>query len=453
MKDIQRKITYKLYPKAKQEEALQETLALHCRVHNTLLEEHIRLYEEEQRSYSFKIMCLDITQWRARSDALAALNAQSLQVTAKRVALGFANFFRRVKDGEEEPGFPRFKSVNRYSGWGYKTYGDGWKLFQPGGKHGKVRLSGIGQIPMRGKGRVSGTPKTAEVMHKAGKWYLSVTYNVTEDAVARPCGTEEAAFDWGVDTLVTLVTGTGNVEVVENPRWLKSRLEEARTLQSEISKGERGAKIKAGYDPNEKLPKGARLKLSNELKKMKRAFSALTSKVARQRKDFYHKLTAKLVSRFGRIGTEELAVRNMTKKPEAKENPDKPGEYLPNGKAAKAGLNRSILDAAPSMFLNMLRIKAEEAGSWLSMADTKKLKPTQRCHVCGALVKKKLSERTHRCSCGCVCGRDENAARTILRWMIEGFWWLGTDHAVLTHSLDQMPIPLAMVIETPPIPA
>ncbi|MDA8094351.1 MAG: hypothetical protein M0T84_10660, partial [Betaproteobacteria bacterium] len=39
---------------------------------------------------------------------------------------------------------------------------------------------------------------------------------------------------------------------------------------------------------------------------------------------------------------------------------------------------------------------------------------------------KDLSEREHRCSCGCHCGRDENAAKTLLRWLLEGDFWLGT---------------------------
>lgn len=78
------------------------------------------------------------------------------------------------------------------------------------------------------------------------------------------------------------------------------------------------------------------------------------------------------------------------------------------------------------MLIGMLRTKAEEAGTWFALANTRKLKPTQRCHRCGEIVKKALSERTHECACGCQCGRDENAAKTILRWMTEGDFWSGT---------------------------
>ncbi|MDD2604644.1 MAG: zinc ribbon domain-containing protein, partial [Desulfobacteraceae bacterium] len=88
--------------------------------------------------------------------------------------------------------------------------------------------------------------------------------------------------------------------------------------------------------------------------------------------------------------------------------------------------NRGILDAAGSKLLGMLRTKAAEAASVFALANTRAVKPTQRCHRCGTLVVKDLSQREHRCACGCVCGRDENAAKTLLRWFCEGNFWPGT---------------------------
>ena len=39
---------------------------------------------------------------------------------------------------------------------------------------------------------------------------------------------------------------------------------------------------------------------------------------------------------------------------------------------------------------------------------------SQNCSSCGAKVKKSLSTRTHKCSCGCELQRDHNAAINIL---------------------------------------
>lgn len=442
---LHRKITYRMYPNASELEALDNWRSLHCRVANTLIEEHRRRYESGEKAYTFSAMCKDLTAWRGYADALRGLNAQSLQVTAKRVALAFDAFFRRLKSGNE-PGYPRFKPVQRFGGWGYKTYGDGWKLLQADGKHGKVRLSGIGEIRIRGKGRFTGTPKTAEVMHKAGKWYLSVTYDVQEESIARQRGSEAAAFDWGLDTLLTIAKADGTLETIDNPRWLKSRLNTIKALQKTVSVEEIKAKAQLGLAADDPLKKGQQLPVSAKLKRLYAQVRSLHGKVARQRHDFYHQVTAQMVSRFAFLGTEELAVKNMSKAPKAKPDTETPGKFLPNGAAAKAGLNRSILDAAPSMLLDMLRTKAAEAASVFALANTREVKPTQRCHSCGALVKKELKDRVHRCTCGCECGRDENAAKTLLRWLLEGDFWSGTGQA---GSAFRAGLPS----ETPPIAA
>lgn len=438
---LQRKITYQMYPNASELEGLGAWLGLHCRVSNTLIEERRRRYEAGEKPYGFSAMCKDLTAWRGQVDSLRALNAQSLQVTAKRVALAFAAFFRRVKSGDE-PGYPRFKPLQRFPGWGYKTYGDGWKLLQADGRHGKVRLSGIGEIRIRGQGRFAGTPKTAEVLRKGGKWYLSVTYDVAEEMVARQRGAEAAAFDWGIDTLLTIAKADGAIESVENPRWLKAKLEAIKTLQRVVSLEEVKAKALLGIAPDEPLKKGQRLPVTGKLKRLYAQVRAIHGKIARQRHDFYHKLTAGLVKRFAFLGSEELAVKNMSRAPKAKPDPDQPGEFLPNGAAVKAGLNRGILDAAPSMLLGMLRTKAAEAASVFALANTREVKPTQRCHRCGTLVKKTLKDRVHRCTCGCECGRDENAAKTLLRWLLEGDFWLGTSQvgpALVAGLLPETP--------------
>jgi len=419
---VQRKISYRLYPNATQELRMGEVLALHCRAYNALLEEHQRRFKAKEPIFGFSAMCKSLTEWRGYADSLKGLNAQSLQVTAKRVALAFDSFFRRVNAGET-PGFPRFKPIQRFGGWGYKTYGDGWKLIQPEGRHGKVRLTGIGEIPMRGQGRFTGTPKTAEVIRKGGKWYLSVTYDVTLEAVSRPVGREAAAFDWGLDTLLTIAKADGSLKEVDNPRWLKAKLDTVKNVSRCISAEEARIRAIRGLESDAPIHPSQR---TSKLNRLRRQLAVIHGKVSRQRKDFYHKLTAELVSRFAFLGTEELAVKNMSKAPKAKPDPAKPGEYLPNGAAQKAGLNRSILDAAPSMLIGMLRTKAAEAASVFAEANTRKVKPTQRCHCCGAIVKKELKDRRHVCACGADCGRDENAAKTLLRWLLEGDFWLGT---------------------------
>jgi len=394
-----RKVTYRLYPNVEQEARLQETLGLHQRLYNTALEERIRVYKETGKGVSFADQCKVLTQWRKAVPALAGLNAQSEQVTLKRLHLAFQHFFRRVKNGET-PGFPRLKNFHRYPGWGYKTHGDGWKLHpsqgaSPGenGAHGKLYLQGVGLVFMRGKARTAGAPVTCEIVHKAGKWYASVTLRV--DAIQRVCGTEMGAFDWGLKEFLTIATPQG-IGTIANPRHLRNQLAELKRLGQEVSRKIRMAQQLSG--------KQRGFPLSANLRKAIQQLARLHAKVARSRKDFMHQTSAWLVRRFGAIATEALDVKNM----------------VHGGGVHKKGLNREIHAAAPATFLKMTRTKAEEAGSWYEEAPTREIKPTQRCHACWKLPdeKKKLSDRTHQCPhCGVTCDRDENAALVLLRWL------------------------------------
>lgn len=376
-----RKVTFRMYPNAAQTERLEELLGLHQRVYNTALEERIRAYRERGESLNYHDQAKALTQWRASVPALAGVNAQSQQNTLKRLDRAFQAFFRRVKAGET-PGFPRFKSIQRYPGWGYNTHGDGWRLHAGlGMQHGHVRLSGVGQVKLRGKARTPGEVKTGEVLHKAGKWYLSVTVECTPQ---RACGDKAAGLDWGLETFATLAETGDRYDSVDNPRFMgKSQRQRLKTLQQAVSR-----------KPN---------KRSHARRKAVQALAAEHSKIANRRKDFLHQTAARLIQHYGLIATEQLNVKNMTA----------------GGGQYKKGLNRSILDTAPSAFLATLKSKAEDAGcEWIEVP-TRQVKPSQTCHRCGLQRKKPLSERRHVCACGANCSRDENAARVMLNWALE----------------------------------
>lgn len=426
---VNRKITYRLYPNATQEALLTETLGLHCRVYNTLLEEHKRRYDQELPYYSYVRMAKDITDWRSQVDAVREINAQSLQNTAKRVDRAFQAFFRRLKAGEE-PGYPRFKSFSRYSGWGYNTHGDGWRL-----SGNRLRISGVGIIPIRGKGRFTGTPKTCEIVRKQGKWYASVTFEVEADQLGRTAGTGAMAFDWGLKNLLTIAKEDGSTSTIDNPRFLQAKLSGLKKIQQAVAAEQARIKLRLGAPVDGKIPHQS---YTCKLKRLYRQVSSLHHKIANQRHDFYHKLSALLVAQFGAIATEELDTKKMVKRPKKQQAED--GTFLPNGANQKSKINRNIHDAAPAKLIHMITYKAEEAGTWFGQAETKIVKPTQRCHVCGTLVPKELSDRWHTCpECNTHCDRDVNAAQTLLRWFHEGYFWLGTSHADGVSRLQETP--------------
>ena len=146
----------------------------------------------------------------------------------------------------------------------------------------------------------------------------------------------------------------------------------------------------------------------------KRELQEVAAQVARQRRDRMDKLTTMLATTYQDVSIEDLNVKGMTKRPKARENPDNPGRYLPNGRKAKAGLNRKILDAGFGMFRRMLEYKCARTGARLHIVN--RWYPSSRtCSNCGAVkAKLPLKERVYVCDqCGLVIDRDLNAAINI----------------------------------------
>jgi putative transposase len=387
-----RSISFKLYPTTAQAAVMDRKHAVLKDLWNAALEERINAYKHgvsvrlSDQEKSLKEIRLDVPGWRG------LVHTHEAQIVLKRLDLAFQSFFRRVKAGAR-PGFPRFRSFDSFRGWGYKEHGNGFRVeTRDGFRHGHVSLFGIGRMRMRGQGRTPGRVLKADVVRTGFGWMLNVV--VETDCALRALATgPEAGLDWGVSTFATLALSDGTFEEVPNPRHYDAAGEELKAESRKLSELARSRKT-------------GRVRLRRQRKALARRFA----KLAARRKDFLHKVTARLAARHPLIVTEDLTVKNMTAT--ARGTAQEPGRNV----AQKAGLNRQVLDTAPSTFLNMLRYKAEEAGSEFILADTRRLKPSQRCPDCDAVSKKTLDLRRHDCACGCHLGRDEAAALVLLRW-------------------------------------
>jgi putative transposase len=388
MEPVSRKVVYRLYPSPRQEAALLNMLGLHQRLYNAALEQRIAACRRRGKSLSAYDQMCDLTDLRTDDEQYAALNAQSAQVTLQRLHLAFAAFFARCKKGVT-PGFPRFRSFERFSGWGYKTHGDGFR-FTPGNgdKHGRLRIAGIGTIPVRGRARRPGDVRTCDIQHKAGRWYASLTIACEPQRMG---GSVAIGLDWGVETFATIAYENMTFSAVENPRFTRAAAADLKAAQRELAFKKRG---------------------SNNHRKAKRVASAMQRKTTSRRHDFLHQTSARIVADVGLIATESLSVANMTRS--AKGTIETPGRKV----AQKAGLNREILATAPNAFLNMLRYKAAEAGIAYVEVPSRKVKPSQTCSGCGAQRPKPLCVRQHICACGLLLTRDQNAARVNLQWAL-----------------------------------
>jgi putative transposase len=84
-----------------------------------------------------------------------------------------------------------------------------------------------------------------------------------------------------------------------------------------------------------------------------------------------------------------------------------------NIKGLAAGmLAKAVHNAAWNSLVQKITYKAECAGSVLKLVDPRGT--SQTCPDCGNVKCKTLSERMHRCPCGCTLDRDVAAAQVIL---------------------------------------
>lgn len=316
--------------------------------------------------------------WRENSKEAYTSGLQSL-------ANAFANYFawRDGERGGDRMGWPKPRSKHRTTPKFTYTTGS-FGVADPYG----LKLPRIGRVHcMENVGKLTGgiQPSRMTISRHNGRWYASLLVEVPDP---QPSTTLQGhvGVDLGVKRIATLSDGT----TVENPHTLKASMRRQRRIQRKLNRRKQGSK---------------------RWVEAKHGLQKVAAQVARQRRDRMDKLTTMLATTYQDISIEDLNVKGMTKRPKAKENPDNPGQYLPNGRKAKAGLNKEILDAGFGMFRRMLEYKCALSGARLHIIN-RWYPSSKTCSNCGA-VKAKLSlkERIYVCDqCGLVIDRDLNAA-------------------------------------------
>lgn len=380
-----RNITFRLYPTPKQKSILEEWLGLHRELYNAALQERRDAYQKCGISLSYNDQQNQLPGVKEARPELTFLGSHALQETVRRVDRAFRAFFRRLRNGEN-PGFPRFKGKTRFHSF---TYPDpaGWKILEQKNRKGKLRITNLGTIRMRGKPRVAlanGEPRTLTIRRRNDKWYATVGVRYPKEKVSRNRAYSNRSV--GIDVGAHSLVATSDGDLLANPKPLSGALERLKKTQRELSR---------------------KKKFSRNWNKAKRKLARLHEKVRNRRLDTLHQLSSVLTFIYSFIAIENLSLRNMTRS--ARGTKEKPGKRVKQ----RARLNRSMLDASIGLFFSMLEYKAEEAGIRLEKVPANGT--SQRCSRCGECVPKDLSVRIHRCpKCGLVLDRDINAARNIL---------------------------------------
>lgn len=369
---------FRLYPTRKQQERLQWTLDHARELYNAALQERRDAYRMAGKSINYYDQANQLPEIKQVREEYNDIHSQVLQDVLRRVKKAFDNFFRRCENGET-PGFPRFQGRNHYDSVTYPQAGYSLKASN------RVCLSKIGSIKVKVHRKIQGTIKTCTIKREGDGWY--VVFSCEVEASPKLAYTDEAVgIDLGLLHFATLSTG----DTIENPRFYRHTEKKLAQAQQALARKKRS---------------------SNRRKKTVKRVAKLHRKSGNQRRDFLHQASRTLVDTFDTLVFEELQPANMSKRPKPKQ--DENGTYLPNGAAAKGGLNKSILDAGWGQFQQFCTYKAERAGREVLLINPKYT--SQICSGCGTVRKKDLSERWHSCECGCELDRDHNAAINILR--------------------------------------
>jgi putative transposase len=367
----------RIYPNARQSERLRFALDVTRQLYNALLQHRRDAYRSRGIRVTGKMQYAELTALRSEDACLAVVYRECEDAVLHRLDIAMAAFFRRLARGEK-PGYPRFKSRDR---WNQLEFPHGGRALKFNAAQTKVRVPGTGSVRLR-KGRAVPDFGRAWIVHCNGRWYASFEC----ERVVQRRDLREGVL--GVDRGVHVLAATSEGRLLRNPRFLKKARIRVERLQRTVSRRKRGGRNR---------------------RRAAKMLARAHERVANARRDAMHKLSRAIVNTAPAvIALEALKLRNMTRS--AKGTPEKPGVNV----RAKAGLNRALLDSSFGLLQQMIASKAEEAGIGVVAVDPQF--SSQECLCCGHIAAESRRKRRFACvRCGFCVHADVNAALVIRR--------------------------------------
>jgi putative transposase len=389
---VRRAYKLRAYPTRPQEGRAVRLLADHCDLYNAALQERRDAWRMRNLSVSYGDQSAQLKEIRAADpDGQGRHSFTAQQQTLRRLNAVFAAYFKRVRKAEKgrqqagsgenlrqrTVGYPRFKPRQRFDQVLFVA-GDGAKWESAdGGRWAHATFQAVGRVKVGQHRPIAGRVNTLQLKREGRRWYVVV---VTEmEPVSLPTTGREIGVDVGVVRFLT----TSDGEVVANPRFLMAAQERIVELQRRKQRARPG---------------------SGNRRRLRRALAKEWRKVRNQRRDFHHKTARGLVDTCDALALEQLRVAAMTAA--AAGSVEHPGRNV----AAKAGLNRSILDAGWGQFTSILVAKAESAGRRVVLVSP--AFTSIDCHTCGASCGR-VRQDTVVCPSHGELDADLNGARNI----------------------------------------
>ena len=356
---IHKGFKYRLKPTDEQKRMLLQQGGNTRFVYNKLLELNEKKYKEEGKFVFGYDMKMSIPEMKKEFEFLKLSNSQSLQKVGDNFDNALQRFLKGLKTGDKV-GFPSYKK---------KYASDSFYIPQHFGVYkNNVQIPKIGKIQWIKHKPLQGKPKSLTISQDGDQWFCSVLCEV--NIKEKPFKKDNiVGIDVGLKEFATLSDET----VVKRKRITKQYEEKLTKEQRKLEK-----KVKGSSN---------RSKQRSKVRKVHR-------KIKNVRKDFLHKTTHDMITKYDGFCLENLNVEGMVK----------------NHKLAK-----SIQDVSWFEFNRQLAYKSKWNFKHYVQIDTF-FPSSKTCSSCGAKRNLKLSDRTYICSkCGLEIDRDYNASINILR--------------------------------------
>ena len=311
-----------------------------------------------------------LTLWKQSEEYgwLNTVHSQVLQQCLKDLDRAYTNLFA----GRAKPPTYRKKFLSdafRYP-QGFRVEGN------------QVYLPKIGWVRFWKSRAINGTIKNVTVSRTGKQWFVAFQVEMDLPDPVHPA-TAEVGIDLGIATFAAFSGGT----LVPPLNALRANERKLARAQQSLSR---------------------KVKFSQNWKKQKARINCIHTKIANCRHDFLHQHSTQISKNHAVIVVEDLQVRNMSKS--AKGTLEEPGRNV----AAKAGLNKTILDQGWGMFRRMLEYKQHWRGGELIAVNPRYT--SQTCPQCGHVSQKNRPQQAlFSCEhCGYSYHADVVAAQNIL---------------------------------------
>ncbi len=352
---------FQIKPNKEQEVKLFQTLN-GCRfVYNKLLEELNKQEKIDRNLVQHKIVEL-----KKEYLFLKDIYSKTLQYECYRLFSNLSNLKQAKKQGRKV-GSLRFKGRDWFKTVVYNQ--SGFELIQTDKHYNILHLSKISNIRLRQHREIQGNIKGIIIKRKVDSWEAHI---ITDGKYKIKSGNNIIGIDMGVLSFIT----TSENEKFDNPLYMNKSLEKLQILHRQISKTKKGSRN--------------RKKICLKLQKV-------WEHIDNQKKDYFHKISTKLVNGSKFIAVEKLNIKSMTS--------NKKNRYYNH---------RNILDSSWGVFLQMLKFKAENTG--IKYVEVNPMNTSKECSCCGRLQEMPTNIRIYYCNgCGLIIDRDYNSAINIKR--------------------------------------